>query len=333
MSRLATFFALAALVSVAAAPAAPEPAEARSLRVGGTPLQVVAESGSLWVLTCDRGCSGEARDSVGRIVRIDPRRGRVIDSVKLRDPGALAVGAGGVFATDFWRNTVRRFDPATLEPAATLGLVLPYQVVPGDDAFAPFDVAVGAGAVWVSTARGAVARIDRGARRVVAVVRLPLESTASVAAGERAVWVAAGLDGIYRIDPATNRVVARIRVGPADRRLDVERLALGAGHVFAPGAWVNGLAFAGGNGLARLDERNNRLESVTPLPSGPLAIAFGEGSLWVARIGGSQVERIDASTGKVVGRFRADVGMALAVAGGGLWTATRDGSIRRVAIP
>lgn len=64
---------------------------------------------------------------------------------------------------------------------------------------------------------------------------------------------------------------------------------------------------------------------MTPLPSGSLAVAFGKGSLWSAVVGGSAVERIEVGTGKVIGRFRADDVSALAVAGGHVWTASRDG--------
>ena len=54
------------------------------------------------------------------------------------------------------------------------------------------------------------------------------------------------------------------------------------------------------------------------------------GALWVGRVGGSSVERIDPSTGRVSGRLLAKVGTALAVAGGRLWTADRNGTIRRL---
>jgi streptogramin lyase len=96
------------------------------------------------------------------------------------------------------------------------------------------------------------------------------------------------------------------------------------------GAWTQGRTLTGGNGLARLDPRRNRVHHVTPLPSGQLATAFGEGALWVARVGGSSVERIDPSTGRVSDLLHAKAGSALAFAGGRLWTADRNGTIRRL---
>jgi hypothetical protein len=42
------------------------------------------------------------------------------------------------------------------------------------------------------------------------------------------------------------------------------------------------------------------------------------------------LQAVDTSTGAVV-RVRARVGVALAVTGGGVWTVTRDGFLRRIA--
>lgn len=65
------------------------------IMLGGTPLGLVGTPGSLWVLTCDRRCSGEGRRSVGRIVRIDTPTGRVQDAIAIDRPGAFAVAPGG----------------------------------------------------------------------------------------------------------------------------------------------------------------------------------------------------------------------------------------------
>lgn len=330
MSRFALGLALAALVVLTPASARQTAPDGRSIRLGGTPLELVGTRDSLWVLTCERRCSGEARRSVGRIVRIDAREGRVVASVAISRPHALAVGASGVYALDFWRDTVRRLDPVTLRTTAMLTLVLPFEIAPGDDAFLPFDVAVGENAVWVATARGALARLDLRLSRVLAMVSLPGKATGEIAVGGGGVWVAESLLGVYRIDPMTNRVVARIRIGPPAGRFAVDKPVLAVARVFAVGSWTRGDVLTGERGLARIDPQRNRVESTTPLPSGPLAIASGQGSLWVARAGGSLVERIDAATGKITGRFRAAAGVALAIAGDHVWTATEDGTIRQI---
>lgn len=324
---------LAALVVLTPAAARPAAAQELSIRLAGQPLELVGTPDSLWVLTCERRCSGEARRSVGRIVRIDPRDGRVLASVPLSRPHAITVGSSGVYSLDFWRDTVHRLDPQTLRTTASLRLTLPFEVVPGDDAFLPFDLAVGRNALWVSTARGALARINLRVDRLLAMVRLPGKTTGEIAVSPDAVWAAESLLGVYRVDPTANRVSARIRIGPRAGRFAVDRPIVGGGKVFAVGSWTRGDVLTGKRGLAQIDPGRNRLETVTRLPPGPLAVAFGKGALWSAVVGGSSVERIEAGTGKVVSRFRTDDVSALAVAGGHVWTATRDGTIRRLAVP
>src|SRR5712691_549751 len=127
MQRLSPILCLtlAGLALAGAAATAGRSVAPRSLDLGGTPLQLVSADGALWALTCDHGCSGQGKRSVGRIVEIDPQNGRVLASVKLARPGSIAVGAGGVYATDFWRGTVRRLDLRTLRLSATLHLKLP----------------------------------------------------------------------------------------------------------------------------------------------------------------------------------------------------------------
>jgi virginiamycin B lyase len=304
-----------------------------SLRVGGMPVGLVAGRGFVWALTCDRGCSGEARQSVGRIIRIDPRSGRVTASAALRRPGALAVGSSGVYAVDFWHDTVRRIDPRTLAVVSALKLMLPFQFSARDSGFAPSDVAVGAGGVWIATARCAIAHADPRASSVLATVLLPCDALGGIAVDARAVWVGESLLGVYRVDPRTNRVVARIPIGPAATRFSVDQVMAGAGNLFAIGTWTTaGNVGTESRGLARIDSGRTRLAWLSKLPSGPLAATFGQGSVWVGRVGGSEVERIDPTTGQVAGHLHLQVGTMLAVAGGQLWTADRDGAIRRLAI-
>lgn len=333
MSRWALGLALAGLIVAAPASTRNSALDGRSIRLGGTPLELVGTRDSLWVLTCDRRCSGEARTSVGRIVHIDAQTGRVVASVPLSRPHALAVGANSVYALDFWRDAVERLDPVTLRTTATLKLVLPFEVVPGDDEFLPFDVAVGKNALWVSTARGALAQLDLGVTRLLAMVRLPGKPTGELAVGAGGVWVAVSLLGVYRIDPTTNRVVARIPIGRPAARFAVDEPVVGGRRILVIGSWTRNDVLTGERGLARIDPRRNRLESITPLPSGALDAAFGKDSLWLARIGGSSVERIDEATGKVVERLAANDVWMLAVAGDHVWTATRRGTIRQIGTP
>lgn len=305
----------------------------RSVDLGGRLLELTTGRGSLWALTCERKCTAQHRPSVGRVVRIDPHSGRVISAMTLRGAAGLAVGRPGVFVIDFWRDNVRRLDPATLRVAAKLGLVLPFELVPGDDEFLPYDVAVTKKAIWVSTARGVVARLDPSGSRVVATVRLPFDAGGEIATDDGALWIAESLAGVYRVDSEANRVEAGLRIGPPRQRLSINEVLVGGGKVFAVGVRTRRDVALGENALARIDPGSNRVEAVTALPAGPLALAYGNGSLWAARFGGTSVDRIDPSTGKVRDRISARVGTALIVAGGRLWTASRDGTVRQIRTP
>jgi hypothetical protein len=169
---------------------------------GGGPL--VFGAGSLWV--------GAWRD--GQVVRVDPRSNRVVARFPAggRNPAGLAVGAGSIWVVHPDTDEVVRLDPGTGRVVARIKLgPLPFEFAPGDRRFLPSLVAVGAGAGWVATGRGAVARIDLASNRVVAVIKLPPESPAGIAVAGRTVWVAAGGDGVARIEAATNRLLGTIR--------------------------------------------------------------------------------------------------------------------------
>jgi streptogramin lyase len=325
---------LLAAAAVAAAPSA-EGTLAQHVRLSGVPLQLVSARGDLWALVCDRGCRGQARRSVGRIVEVDPHSGRVIASARIDRPDAIAVNDRGVYATDFWRNAVRRLDPRTLHLTATLHLKLPFFIVTStsrDNAFLPEQVAVGAGSVWVASDRGALARTDSRLRRLRAMLRLPSDAFQSITTAPGSVWLSESLLGLYRVSTKTNRVVARIPTGPASGRLVAVRLLPAGRRLLAVGEWTNAGTLTNRNGLARLDPAANRVEAVTPLPPGQLTTAYGGGSLWVGRVNDTLLEQIDPANGTVLRRLQTRVGVALAVAGGSLWTIFRDGTLHRLAI-
>lgn len=324
---------LAGLAVTGAAPPAGRSVAPRSLALGGTPLQLVSADGALWAHTCDHACSGEGKRSVGRIVEIDPQNARVIASVRLARPGAIAVGAGGVYATDFWRDTVRRFDPRTLRLSATLHLKLPFFITTStsrDDAFLPVAIAVGGDGVWVATDRGALARTDPHLQHVLAMLRLPPDAFQTMAAVPGGVWLSESLLGLYRVSTKTNTVVARIPIGPANGRLVPIQLIPAGKQLLALGEWTNASAATNRNGLAHLDPTRNHVAAVTPLPAGQLTSAYGAGSLWVGRVNATSLAQIDPRSGKTLRQLHVRVGRMLAFAGGALWTAFGDGTLQRV---
>jgi hypothetical protein len=335
MHRLSLILLLtfAGLAVTGAAPPAGRTVAPRSVDLGGTPLQLVSADGALWALTCDHACSGEGKRSVGQVLEIDPQNGRVIASTTLARPGAIAVGSGGVYATDFWRGAMRRLGSRTLRLSATLHLKLPFFITTSttrDNAFLPEAIAVGGDSVWVATARGALARTDPQLRHVLAMVRLPFDAFQAITATLNEVWLSESLLGIYRVSTETNKVVARLPVGPAGGRFDPVQLIPTYTQLLAIGEWTKAGTLTNRNGLARVDSTRNRVDAVTPLPAGQLTSAYGAGSLWVGRVNATTLTQIDPRTGITLRQFHVRVGRLLAFAGSALWTAFRDGTLQRV---
>ncbi len=128
------------------------------VRLGGAPLQATSGLGSVWVLTCERDCSG--RQSAGQIVRVDSQTGKLTQRIDVVDANAFAIGGGGLWITHFYEGTVSRIDLPTGHTTRTVKLALPKPIVPGDHQFVPNSISAGGDSVWVTTARGWVARID-----------------------------------------------------------------------------------------------------------------------------------------------------------------------------
>jgi YVTN family beta-propeller protein len=151
----------------------------------------------------------------------------------------------------------------------------------------------------VLTGAGTVVRVDPESNRVVSTpLRVPVDAEA-IAVDQGALWVAQVAPGdlatphrdrVTRIDLATGRTVATVTVARAP--LD---LAVTPGAVWVPNAG------GGGDSVARIDPRTNRLAG-HPVRTGasPQSLAVGGGSLWVANHDARTVTRIDQASGKVV---------------------------------
>jgi DNA-binding beta-propeller fold protein YncE len=171
---------------------------------------MAAGAGALWLSQ-----SGE------RLLRVDPRSGRVVAALALFGVGAPAVTAGGVWAECCWggiqgrhpAGSLVRVDPASSRVVARIPL-------PG----LPTAVGVGPSGVWVTGAGGPIWRVDPASGRVVVTMRvpgglggLPHEGPAGeageVLVGREAVWVADPASGrVLRVDPARNRLVGAVFV-------------------------------------------------------------------------------------------------------------------------
>jgi streptogramin lyase len=174
--------------------------------------------------------------------------------------------------------------PATVQPAAPETKPERIAQIPLPGSGYVYDVAVGAGAVWV-TSHGGLYRIDPATR--VAVNVLHQDYLFRVALGHGAVWISAGSDGrVMRIDPDSNAVTAVIDVGAGP----VTSLAISEDAVWA----------SANSDLVEIDPATNevvRLRSQRPFGE----VAFADGALWVIAGAGREGEvlEIDPETTEV----------------------------------
>jgi DNA-binding beta-propeller fold protein YncE len=279
---------------------------------GGGPLMFGA--GSLWV--------GAWPDR--EVVRIDPQSNRVTARFPAggQNPAGLAVDAATIWVVHPDTDEVVRLDPRTGRVVARIKLgPLPFQFAPGDRRFRPSLVAVGAGAGWVASSRGAVARIDPASNRVVAVIKLPHQGPEGIAVAGRIVWVAEGGHGVARIDAATNRLLRTVRLD-----VQAERVAADGGTIWVGGPTTD-RSFETAGAVARIDAAAGRVREI--VPSGlPTGLAAGVGAVWITErnAAGGALECIapDASPSDMTGLPTLG---ELAVGGGAIWAADRRGSL------
>ena len=236
------------------------------------------------------------------VAMIDLHTGTIEDSVPLESrPGAVALGAGGVWVTLPDRGAVVRIDPQTMTVRDT--------ILVGAD---PSGIAVGAGSVWVSNAGSStVSRISPDTGSVVQTISVE-GGPVGIAAGAGGVWVANSLNAsVSRIDPESGEVTAVVAVddGPLDVSIDDR------------GVWVANASFGT---VSRVDPDTGSVQAAR-VGNGPRAIAAGPDGAWVANFLDGTVSRIDPETNSVV--ETAPVGPApvdLTLAGSSVWVS--DGS-------
>jgi DNA-binding beta-propeller fold protein YncE len=281
------------------------PTVSAPIEVGRPPLRLAVDPGSVWVTSAPDGT----------LSRIDPATGRVVGSTLRLEKGIAGVttGAASVWVSSPSRGEVLRVDPASGEVTARVEVGgRPGAIVFGggrvwvaDDAgagvtainaagarifkrelpphVAPLRLAVGAGAVWVSSAStGAVRRIDLG----TGVVGPPIPAgrgPAGVTVGGGLVWVAnSRVDRVTRVDPATHTLFGvPIEVGERPGGIDAGTESV----------WV---ANAAEDTVSRIGIESGETEG-DPISVGPDpgAIAVGEEAVWVANNGDGTVTRIE----------------------------------------
>jgi len=225
---------------------------------------VTTGAGSVWLSSPRRG----------EVLRVDPAGGRVIARIDVGGrPGAIVFGSGKVWVADDAGSGVMAIN-------ATGGRIFKRDIPPHA---APLRLAVGAGAVWASSAStGAVRRIDLGTATAGAPIPAG-RGPAGVTVGGGLVWVAnSRVDRVTRVDPATHTLFGvPISVGERPGGIDAGTESV----------WV---ANSAEGTVSRIGIESGETEggpiSVGPNPG---AIAVGKEAVWVANNGDGTVTRIE----------------------------------------
>ncbi|HEX2374350.1 MAG TPA: hypothetical protein VHO93_10250 [Actinomycetota bacterium] len=184
-------------------------------------ISVTTTRDAVWVACC--GASGAGADtSGGRLLRVDPRRKRVVADIRLpATPVAIAADSSAVWVATAGGQVLqvsqtRPRVTATIDGGGPLGF--------------SHTIAVGPGGVWLADPFDEqVVRIDPESGRVMA--RVSAGAATALAVTGDGVWALSSL-GLVRIDPAQDRVAA-VAADPDLRRARL--LAAGAGAVWTAG--------------------------------------------------------------------------------------------------
>src|SRR3954454_3913668 len=192
---------------------------------GAEAFSICADAGAFWptmTLAIDFGAIWIACKERGQLARFDVAAGRTTRTLRLGgELIAVATGFGSVWTLSSG-GTLTRVDPQSGALAA--------QIDVGTNR--PYNIWIGAGAVWVvDDGAGELIRIDRAGNRVAA--RIPVgDGAADMVFDGTTAWVVNHRDlGLVRVDTATN-TARRLVTLRADAP---ERMVLVAGHL-----WITG---------------------------------------------------------------------------------------------
>ncbi len=228
------------------------------------PWKIAVGFGSVWVTP---------NGADGRLIRIDPRSGRISARISARPVyfgSVIAFGAGFVWTgNDDERykrgSTVSKVNPNT-------NRVVGEPLVLGS----PQSIAFGHGAVWVADHAGWLVKIDPSAFKIVARERLGFGPHGVVIAND-AVYIAdAHGSRLLEADPKTAEIRRRamLPVGPIYP-------AVGRGSIWSSSA----AAWEGGrrdDRVVRIDPKRLAVVETFRLGANASSVAFGFGSLWAA---------------------------------------------------
>ncbi len=199
---------------------------------GAAPLGIAYADGAIWVANHH----ARTAHSTGSVVRIDPRRDRVVRRIPLGahqaccGPDNMVAAFGSV-----WVDVPNQFRLVRIDARRTR-VVARIRVPSGCG-----QLTAGAGSVWIADGcSDRLLRVDPRTNRIVA--RIPTNGLAvyPVQWHDGAIWVTTDDFHLLRIDPSSNSVVSTSSVAPADR-------PEGGGPFFAFGdgrLWISDFAGA-----------------------------------------------------------------------------------------
>jgi YVTN family beta-propeller protein len=320
------------LVREARAALAPAPSAAprrpfRAALVAAAALLVGAAAAAIGVLALGEGTAAVAAPP-NSVALIDPAENAVVAAVQVGvEPQAVAAGDDAVWVGNRADESLSRVDPATR--------ALVRGAIPLEDV--PTDVTVAGEDVWVALGPSAsVSRVsvegNVAARPVPALGEgVPCgRPGASIAVGGGFVWFACGFADLGRLDlEAEAGTAIGYDLGILESANSVppefSDIAYGLDRVW--------LLNRSANEVIEID--TNRVPRRLTVGQGPVAIAVGENSLWIACFDDDTVWRVDipgpgqppVSTAIPVGDGPADV----AVGDGAVWVVNRlDGTVSRI---
>jgi virginiamycin B lyase len=247
------------------------------------------------------------------VVRIDPKTGKVTQTVKLAGPpcGGLVEGFGALWVPLCGSAAgVARVDLKTYEVAATISRGI--STIVGAPASA-------ARSIWiVGDQKGTLLRIDPETNAGIAEIYVSA-GAGGVVSGPDALWVPVSSgQSVVRINPNNNLIVETIKVGKQPRSVSV-----GEGAVWS----LN----AGDGSVSRIDPKTNKVTATVALgvtiTEGQ--IVAGEGSIWIASPAAPLI-RIDPRTNRVAQIFTGPGGGAMALGHGSLWIASGPKTVSRI---
>jgi streptogramin lyase len=299
MRRILLLAATLILAATALAGSRPAPVETAVIPTGQEPCGVVAaRDGGLWV-----GVYG-----TGKVLRIDPQRGKVTTTVQVgRWACRVVVGPAAVWVTRDQAGEIVRISRGT-------GRLARVKVGAG-----AFDVVLAGGSVWATSFdTGAISRFDAATTKLVRVYK-DGPNPAGITSCRGRIWVGHGRNArwLTAIEPSTNRV-QRVAVGTS---------APGWPSCIRGKVWVTTP-----DTILRVDPRTGSVLSRLRIDE---TLAYSaeapDGLVWVTDKQHSVVHRVTMDGRSVVDSFAAGPGaFALARLSSSMWVTSFAGSdVRR----